>query len=346
MKLKRLFFLLITAMLVLTPAAGCDGKEYLAIELVPEGVDMIAGIKVSEAVRNWDLYSQLDENQEAYEQFEEAKKEFLEETGIDLSDVSEAVIFSDVSSAESMEYFGIIMTGNFADKDLVDSIEEKTEMDFTTEKYADYTLYVDRDNDSAFVAISNTMIILGSEGAVKDCIDVADGEINRLSGVVLDTYNSLGDVVMKLSMVVPDDFRESFAEPPDEAMVPVGMEAFADMQTLGMAIDMETQSMTVRVNADFSDSGSAADAAEALETMIEFIAMMSTEQEMADMLDRIEISVSDSRMYLTYEISMAELAELGESFKDGMGMPGIPTAPPDIDIPDDMPEIPEEPDLD
>jgi hypothetical protein len=347
MRLKKLFFLLIAEMLVLAPAAGCDGKEYLPIELVPEGVGMVAGIKVNEAMRNWDLYSQMDGNEGASEQFEEAREEFLEETGIDLSDVSEVVIFADVSSEEDMEYYGIIMTGNFGDEDLVDRIEAKSEMDFRTEKFADYTIYVDHDNDSAFVAISNKMIILGSEGAVKDCIDVASGEVYRLSGVVLDNYNSLGDVVMKLSMVVPNDAKESFAEVPDEAMVPVGMEAFSEIRTLGMAADMGTQSMTVIVNADFSSPGSAADAAEALETMIDFIAMMSTEQEMADMLGRIEISVRASRMYLTYEISLAEMAELGESLKDSMGMPAIPAMPPDIDSPGNLWELPEEePDLD
>jgi hypothetical protein len=197
------------------------------------------------------------------------------------------------------------------------------------------------------------MIIMGSIRAVKDCIDVINGDLARQTGTVLDTYNDMGNVMFKLAMMIPQEAKEAFTDQPEDEIMPVGLESFEDMQSLGMAADMGTQTLTINVNIEFTSADSAAKAAESLETMIDFIAMMSQDEESANLLKAIEITTGSSRVYLDYEISLAELSEMAESFEDGSGFPMIPSGPPDMELPEDfelpgwdedefeLPEIPE-----
>jgi len=345
MGLKKLLSLLLVVAVMLLPAAGCGGeKEYNAIELIPEGADLIVGVKISEAISKWDLYSAIEEEPGMSEQVEGAMDEFVGQTGVDPRDVSEVVVFADMSALETGEYMGFIMAGDFGNGDLVDQIEEETAMDFITSTYGGFTLYTDQHEEGAVVVLSKKMIIIGSVAAVKDCIDVAGGKVKRVSGVVMDTYNSLGDAVVRLALVVPEDIKESLTEEPVDAPVPIAMEAFADIRTLGVALDQDADVMTIKVNADFSSAESAGDAADSLKTMIDFFGMMSSEEETSDLLERIEISASGSRVYINLEISLSELEELGESFMGEMGqMQQIPAVPPEIpEMPDfEMPDFDE-----
>jgi hypothetical protein len=101
--------------------------------------------------------------------------------------------------------------------------------------------------------------------------------------------------------------------------------------------------LTISVNLDFSTSDSAVTAAESLETMIDFIAMMSQDEESAAVFAGLEITTGGSRVYLDYEISLDELTEMAESF--GEGFPMMPSNDFDMEWSEEdfeFPEIPEE----
>ncbi|UCC17195.1 MAG: hypothetical protein JSU58_01215 [Dehalococcoidales bacterium] len=340
MKIKNVVLVCLAMAIMLIPIAGCNGSvTYEALELVPEGTNMLAGIKVSEMLRNWQLYSELEGDESTEKPFDDMKEGFADELGIDLNDITNAIIFAQESSMDTMEYTGIILEGNFADKDLINNIEKETGNTFEAEDYGDFILYTDSDTDAAVLPLNNTMIVMGSIKAVKDCIAVINGDLSRETGVVLDTYDDMGDVMLKLAMIIPQEAKESFSEQPEQEMMPVGLEAFEDMQSLGMAADMGTQTLTIKVNIEFSPADSAAKAAESLKTMMDFIAMMSQDEESAELLKGIEITTGGARVYLDYEISLAELSEMAESFEDGTGFPMIPSGPPGMELPDDF-EIP------
>jgi hypothetical protein len=338
--MKKLILSLVLVIAVLIPAAGCGNKvDFEPLELVPDGAQMVAGIRVSEALRDWSIYSQLDGSNQTSDQFDEAKEKFLNKTGINLNDISEAVLFaafSENTSSERPEYAAVIMTGNFADKELVSRIEEKTEKKFIPEQYGNFTLYSDAKGESGLVLVNNTMLILGTVDALKDCLDVAGGESKAASGALIDTYNSLGEVMLRLSMVIPEKARESFTEQPVEEMMPVGMQAFADMETLGMAAVMSPQALTVKMNADFSVADSADKAAESLETMIKFFGMMSSDSKTADMLERVKITSGNSRLSISYDITLAELAGMMASLSNGEGFPMMPSMFPGMDMGDNI----------
>lgn len=340
MKIKNIILVCLAVVLMLMPSTSCgESVKYEALGLVPEGVNMLAGIKVSEVLRNWELYSEVEGNEQTEEQFDEMRDSFTDETGIDMNDISSAVIFAKASSTETMEYTGIILEGNFADENLIGNIEKETGNKFIKEDYGGFTVYTDPVGDASVAPLNDTMIIMGSFQVVKDCIDVINGDLDRETGAVLDTYIDMGNAMFRLAMMIPQEAKEAFTDQPEGDMMPVGLESFQDMQSLGIAADMGTQTLTIKVNVEFSPAESAAKAAESFQTMIDFIAMMSQDEESAGLLQGIEITTGGSRMYIDYEISLEELTEMAESFEDGTGFPMIPSGTPDMELPDDF-ELP------
>lgn len=333
MKIIKLISAILLPFIILAFFAGCGGKDYEPVELVPEGSELVGSMKVGEVLLTIKLYSELDGNEEVTGWMESTKEEFHENTGMDLDDISEVVMFAvpgDSDSLEEMEYAGIILKGNFSDGNLIRDIEEANEVDFTEGKYNGYTLYTDRSKGGAVVKVSNSMMISGTENAVKDCLDVMEGNLETAGGVLMDNYNALGAVMMKLSMLVPESATESFTAH-EEVMMPVGLQAFADIDTLSMAGDMGVTGLEIRAKVGFTGSESAAEAADSLKTIFQFFSIMSTDEESAEILERIEITSSASTMDLSYEMTLGELLDMVEKMESGEGFPMDPSMIPGLE---------------
>ena len=104
MKIRKIVLVCLALAIMLIPVTSCGGSvTYEAVKLVPEGINMLAGIRVSEALGNWQRFAELEGNEKTEEQFNEIRDSFIDEIGIDLNDISTAVIFARQSSAETME---------------------------------------------------------------------------------------------------------------------------------------------------------------------------------------------------------------------------------------------------
>jgi hypothetical protein len=300
---KKLLYGFLVSVLVLTMVAGCAEPELNAIELVPQSANMIASIQVSKILNDKDLggaYDKAEKEPDMPETSEEALDEVFEETGIDLRDISEAVIFSNMTSTEMVEYLGIIVEGTFDEKQLIDKIEEERGMDFTVSEYKGYTLYVDQGEEFAVTLLSEKMLVFGSPRAVKDCIDVSKGEEERARGAVLDAYNQVGDALIKFALEVPEDARESIAEEPIADDIPISTEPFADIETM---------------RSNFLSAESAQDAKDTIGGAISFFKGMSPDQQIKELLGKIEVDVSDSWLIINFEISISEIEEMLETFQ-------------------------------
>ena len=104
MNLKKLLGVILICTIMLLPATACDGGvDYKPLDLVPQGADMLAGIKVSDAVRAWQLFAELDGSEETSGFYDEIREEMLNTSGLDLSTISEFFIFADMSETESID---------------------------------------------------------------------------------------------------------------------------------------------------------------------------------------------------------------------------------------------------
>jgi len=315
---KKLFSWLLVLVFMLVTAAGCETSELTAVELIPQDANLIANIQVSKIVNDQDLREAYDKAKKEPEQpqtAEEALNELVEETGIDFRDFSEAVIFGNMTRWAQEEYLGVIVEGTFDEKQFIDNIGEQTGEEFTTSDYKGYKLYLDEEEEFGIAFLSDRMLLLGTTEAVKDAIDVSKGDKKQASGIILDTYNRLGDALIKFAFELPEEAREALTEEPVPGDIPISMESFADIDILGFALNKEAETITVQITPHFLSTESAEDARDTLSGAISLFKGTLQVPEIKELLGKIEVSVTDLWMTIAFEITLSEIERLTETFQ-------------------------------
>lgn len=116
MGLKKLFFGFLIVGLVMTSLAGCRQSAPAAIRLVPEGASFIGQIQLSKVVNDPDLrnaYNQAPKGANQPRTIDDALNQVAENTGLDLHNFSQAIIFGDVNTLQKASYLGLIVEGTF-----------------------------------------------------------------------------------------------------------------------------------------------------------------------------------------------------------------------------------------
>jgi hypothetical protein len=311
--MKRGYFLLILLIsALLIPASGCQ-SENKAIDLVPANAQFIAGIEFSKIIADQDIKGTYDKMKKGADQpqtFDEAMDELFQETGIDMRDLSRALIFGDISNVEQSEYVGIIAEGTFNETTLVNNMEENTHEEFTTTDYGDHTLYSDASQDFSLSFLNNKMLLGGNTQAVKDMIDVSNGESEPVKGQLLDTYNRHRDSLISLAMAVPEDAWDALANESNMGDMPFSMDAFRNMDLLGFSFDKEKSTLSSRIEAHFLGEDYVQDAYNTISGILTMLEGMADEPDLKAQLENIKISVSGSWITISYEIEIPQLDEL------------------------------------
>jgi len=315
---KKVVFWLLVLVLILATAAGCKAPKLTAIELVPQDANLIGNIQVSKIINDQDLRNAYDKAKKEPGQpqtVEEALNELVEETGIDLLDVSQVVIFADIAALEQANYLGFIVEGTFDEKQFIDDIEEKAGEEFTTSDYKGYKLYIDEEEEFGIAFLTDRMLLLGSTKAVKDAIDVSNGDRKQVNGIILDAYNRLGDVLIKFAFEFPEEAREALTEElvPDE--IPISLEPFANIDILGFALNKQAETITIQITPHFLSTDSAEDARDTLSGAISLFKGILQVPEIKELLGKIEMSVTDSWLTIAFEITLSEIERLTETFQ-------------------------------
>lgn len=318
MSTKKLVSWLLVLILMLATAVGCGAAELNAIELVPQDANLIANIQISKIINDQDLrdaYNKAEKEPGQPQTVEEGLNELVKETGIDLRDFSRAVVFADIATLDQAGYMAVIVEGTFDETQFIENIEEKTGKELSTTDYKGYKLYTDEEEEFVIAFLSDSMLLLGATKAVKDAIDVSKGDRRQVSGIILDTYNQLGDALIKFAFELPEEARESLSEElvPDE--IPISLEPFADIDILGFALNKEAETITIQINPHFLSKDSAQDAKDTLSGAISLFKGMLEVPELKELLGKIQVSVADFWVTITFEITLSEIEELIETFQ-------------------------------
>ena len=328
MSVKKLFPWLLVVVLIVATAAGCKESEPTAIELVPielvpielvpQDANLIANIQVSKIINDQDLRDAYDKAKKEPGQpqtAEEALDELITETGIDLRDFSQAVIFADITTLDQAGYIAVIVEGTVNEKQFIYNIEQQMGEEFSTSKYKGYKLYTDEEEEFGIAFLSDSIFLLGTPKAVKDAIDVSKGVREQVSGILLDTYNRLDDALIKLALEFPEEARSALTEEPTLDEIPISLEPFADIDILGFALNKEAEAITIQINSHFLSLDSAEDAKNTLSGAISLFKGILQVPEIKELLGKIEVSITDSWLTIAFEITLAEMEELTETFQ-------------------------------
>jgi hypothetical protein len=318
MDLRKWLFPILVLILLLAGVAGCGSPTARPIELVPEDAGFVASIQLSQILNDQDFreaYNAAEKPADQPQTFDEALDMVVEEIGIDLRDFSQALIFGDVTSLAQGNYVGVIVEGSFNEATFIGNIEARSNQEFTTSDYKGYKLYTGDDGQLALAFLSERTLLLGSPAAVKDSIDVSKGDRSRLTGQVLDTYNGLGEGLMKAVFRIPEDARRGLGEDSADDF-PFSLSTFADTDLVGFVFNKQAESVTIRIDAHFVSTTSAQDAKDTLSGFITLLKGMSEEADVKDLLDAIQVTVSGSSLSIVLTADLSQLEKFSEGFQE------------------------------
>jgi hypothetical protein len=309
-------------LLVVSPLLGCSnssGGVTNPIGLVPAKANMVGHVDLSTILQDKDLtgiYDKLPKDASNPQTFNDALTQLKDEYNIDLKGFEEVVFFADVSqSLAAGNYSAAIVKGTFNKNDLIAAIQSEAGVQLNTIKYKDSEIYTDEFDEIAIAFLDDSMFVIGMMQPVKDVIDVRNGNSKALSGGVLDTYNSLGDALIKAAVAVPPGVIESdLGQSASEFLGNISV--FDKVQTVGMTASKNDQSVALNVKLCCADSDSAQSVENSINGLIGFIGLfmsMSGNQTLNSLLNKVEVSRSDSCVNVSVSMTITEIEDLIQS---------------------------------
>jgi hypothetical protein len=211
---------------------------------VPQRANLVASIEITEILTDADLaeaYDEAEKDPDMPQTLEEALDEIEEETGIDLKDFTQAVVFSDTECEDG--YWGAFVTGTVEEDDLIEAIEDETDEELTAYTHRGYDVYTDDSEENAICFLTDEAFLVGTVDAVEDAIDVATGYASPLAGPVVDLYEALGDMWVRVAAAVPAETIGDATE--DE--VSIDSETLEHIEAIGAGLDKEGDQVTLEV---------------------------------------------------------------------------------------------------
>ena len=323
---KVIVLLLMVLMLVVSPLVGCSnssGGVTSPIGLVPKQANMVGQADLSNILQDKDLtriYDKVPKDSSYPQTFDDALTLLKDQYNIDLNSFQEGVLFADVSqSTDEGNYSGAIVKGTFNKNDLIAAIQSGPDTTWSIVKYKDYDIYYNEIDDTAFAFLTDNMFVIGTMQPVKDVIDVKKGDAKALSGEVLDTYNKLGDALIKVAVAVPPGAAEGNLGQ-SASQVLGNLSAFDKVKTVGMTLSKGNSSVALNVKLCCADSDSAQSIEDSINGLIGFMGLvmsMSGDQQQNQALDtllnNVEVSRSDSCVNITLTATIADIEDLIQS---------------------------------
>lgn len=234
MKNKRILFIitLMSSLALIITSLSCSDDENASVDLIskiPEDSSYFSFIDVSAMRTDDDMDDLYDEWEDNYN--------YLEHYGIDRDDVNRLAISSDATLCE----------GEF---DLEEIREELEDLDYDDDEYREVEIWESADGHK-WIALTEDLIIIGSEDDVKDCLWVIkDGEDSMYDD------SDINDVLNKL----PDGIYMSCDTE----------EAFEDLEASGLSYrKLDDDTIGVSAVFKFDDEDAADDAINEIEDYAE-----------------------------------------------------------------------------
>jgi len=323
-------------------AVGCGGsdggnKEPLpaSIELVPQGVDFVGEVKLSPILEDpvADMVAAMYSDVAGTPQTLDAALDmFEEESGLDLRDCNECVLFGKAAYyiQGGDDYTAVIAKGDFEESSQITSLGDAMEVTLDSTDYKGYVVYTDQWQEFTVAFLRGDVLVFGTMQPVKDVIDVLEGDKLALSGSVLDAYNELGDVWAKLVWEpTPEMMGQLKALAAGDLLsgMPVNIEPLLDIQAVALVGGKEGDTYSAAFKLLYPTSDAAQTAQTTLNGLVSMLKMAAGMNALPtegiegeaisialDVFEMMEISSVDSWLTIGMENTLAgiqaRLAEL------------------------------------
>jgi hypothetical protein len=281
----------------ITPIIRPTPTEVVEKPLVPVDANLMASIRVAKIVDDPDLRV-IAETLDLIE--------LEEDSGLDLRNLSELVLFGDVSALD--DYAGFIAKEDFDKSELTGGIEELYGEEYAPlDSYRGYTIYIGDYSGDGLVLLADDKFVLGRLNAVKDVIDVKEGKEPHISEKVWDIYADLGDKLIKVALEPPLKVKREEME-----LFPNIASVIDDIEVIGLAFGKDGRWLTTSVRIGFASVDSAREAASVINEGINKAMDEDKWKEVKDILDRVNVVSRGSWVTITSQVSVMEAEYLKE----------------------------------
>ena len=324
--MKR-FLILPLVVLALMVVTGCTtASQGVDVQnLVPADANLIAQVQIERILNDADfeaLYRQAPKSSEAPQDFDQLMARAEQETGIDIRQFTQVVLFADVSQKE--DYFGVIAIGPVNEARLIDTINAGGDAKLQPTDFRGVRVYQDQQNDDTphIAFLDGETTIIGTQSAVHNVISVQQGSMASVSGQVYETFIDLGNPLVSLAAAVPpgafDDIGVSLGSGQGFGMLPA-MSAIQDIEVVGILIDKLGSDIKIVSNFGFVDASSATEMGNTLDGLLKLAAGFIPEERTRALIGKVQLNVNGRFITLSLQAPLSELQEVTRDMAPELG---------------------------
>ena len=303
--------LLIVGILLL--AACASAEETDARRLIPAGSSLIGEVRVAEILEDSDfaiLYGGFPKSAEAPQALDALLDRGIQRIGIDLRQLSNLVFFGDLSRLN--EFVALIVPGSFEEEVLVEALESSREGTLSAVDYKGRKVHADREGNIAFSVMGGDILVLGTDTAVRAVIDVQEGDAERASGRVYDTFTDQEDALVRLALAVPPNAVKRLGRFGGDTLGGLGGLALAsleDLEIVGFTVDKDGKTLRAVTQLDFNSESSAAEVRGTFDGLVKVLRGLVPNERIKRLLDDVQVSVDEERLTVRAKATVTELEE-------------------------------------
>jgi hypothetical protein len=300
-----------------------DGGADLA--LVPAGADTVSYVDVDQATSDPAIREVVDTWLEVEpgspDTMAGALARFENETGLDPNALHHATAFSryEESTGEgASDYSATILRSDWAESDVVDAIESRDEVTLERRTYNGVAIYAPRGDDGTPEAASDSWLavlgdgtyVLGTERAVRDVVDVHQGDAETLDGKLKNAFQNTRDGYLRFAVNVPEE------RVPSGESASVDTSKYRDVEMLSGSYYTATGKLGLEMTMHATDESAADDIADVTDGALSLLAGTSENEELKQTLRAVEVEQDGDDVSITYENSVDEVQELVRALEE------------------------------
>lgn len=230
--------------------------------------------------------------------------------------VHRATIFGDVGSEELFSgYAGVVFAAELRAEDVKSGIKNMDDVEFTELRASGTVVYEPDAEDGPWVgALGPDRVVVGTEAAVADVVDVANGETSAIGEPVRGAYEDSREAPVRFASRLPD--------PTDNEGVParldrsgrgsVDLTPLDHTTTLAGAVYRDGDVRGLETTLDAADDAAASDVASVVRELREYTQSKLRDDAVADIVGDITVERDGATVTTSVSRTVSELASLVE----------------------------------
>jgi hypothetical protein len=252
---------------------------------------------------------------------EELLNETSRNTGLDPSNVEQVLGFGayppEGSAPDRTQYWGVILHAGWTADEITTELENQTDgRTWTQTSYNGHTVYESEPQSEFqdrvwFGVLDDGQFVMGTPEAVKETIDVTEGDQQPVDGDLRSQYDRLrDDALVAFAADVPRDRIPEETVDRAAEQAPIDYTAFTSVDVVSGAYYTSSGTVGVTVNMQATDADAAKDVHDVTDGGISFASGTVSNETVKEGLRDVEVARDGSTVTVSYEKSVDRLTQL------------------------------------